>query len=51
VDSKDHGNNQVVDLDGLLGSIVGPVFGWPRGRDKPQSAKLTKLLRKVKRRV
>ena len=36
------------DLDEQLREIVEPYFGWPRGRDKPQSASLQRLLRKAK---
>lgn len=36
--------------DGAMEKIVGPYFGWSRGRDKPQSASLQRLLGKAKRR-
>jgi hypothetical protein len=34
--------------DGQLEKIVAPYFGWPRGRDKPQSRSLKRLLAKAK---
>jgi hypothetical protein len=36
------------DLDDQTGAIVEPYFGWPRGREKPQSTSLQRLLRKAK---
>lgn len=36
------------DIDAELQELVGPYFGWPRGREKPQSSSLQRMLRKAK---
>lgn len=33
--------------DGLIEKFAAPYFGWPRGREKPQSSSLKRLLSKA----
>lgn len=37
-------------IDGQIQEIVGSMFGWPRGREKSQSASLQRLLKQGRRR-
>ncbi len=38
-------------LDGQMEQITGPYFGWDRGREKPQSDSLRRMLKSARRRV
>lgn len=39
------------DPDQMLRRVVEPYFGWERGRDRPQSASLERLLKRARRRA
>lgn len=38
-------------IDGAIEKVVAPYFGWPRGREKPQSESLRRMLGRARRRA